>query len=56
MNIPENNRRFAVIETGVIVAIVDSCRTWTRYAPINGDNTVDLSATRTYWADELREL
>ena len=56
MTAPTNNRRFEVIETGVIVAIVDSCRAWTKYAPIDGANSVDLSATRTYWADELREL
>lgn len=56
LNRPANARRFVVIETGEIVAIVDSCRAWTKYAPIIGADTVDLSATRTYWADELCEL
>lgn len=56
INQPANTRRFAVIETGVIVAIYDSCRAWTKYAPICGDNELDLSAVRTYWDDELEEL
>ena len=60
MNRIQDARRFEVIETGEVVAIVDSCRTWTKYAPVCvdmiGQIRFDLSATRTYFADELREL
>jgi len=56
INQPANARRFEVIETGVIVAIFDSCRSFTTYAPVDGDNTVDVAAARTYFDDELREI
>lgn len=56
INQPTNTRRFVVIETGVIVAIYDTNRSFTLYAPICGENELDISAVRTYWDDELEEL
>lgn len=56
INQPTNARRFAVIETGEIVAIYDTNRSFIMYAPICGDNELDVSAARTYWSDELEEL
>lgn len=56
INRTENTRRFRVIDTNEVVAIYDSNRSYTLYAPICGDNTMDVSAVRTYWDDELEEL
>lgn len=50
------NRRFRVIETEEVVAVYDSNRSYTLYAPICGENELDLTAVRTYWDDELEEL
>lgn len=59
LNRPSSNRRFRVIATDQIVAIVDSARGWTKYAPLCiGDDgpLLIIDETRTYWADELEEL
>lgn len=55
-NQTNNTRRFRVIDTNEVVAIYDTNRSFTTYAPICGDNEMDLSAARTYWDDELEEL
>jgi hypothetical protein len=53
-----NTRRFAG-PNGEVLAIYDSCRSYTLYAPIGADNhgrTCFVDQPRTYFSDEVSEI
>ena len=59
MLIDQNNTRRFAGPTGDVLAIYDSCRSWTKYAAVGVDaagRAIFATEPRTYFADEIEEL